>query len=850
MSRVCPLALPLARLRMSLIALVPCLSLVPTASAASSVFPPISTFNSGGSAQFTAVADFNHDGRLDAVVSNRNGVISFLAGNGNGAFAAPATIAAFASGVYPVVAADFNRDGHPDIAVLKPGQSTVMIFLGKGDGAFLAPKSIAVGHQPKYMLVADVNGDHAPDLIFSAGPDSSYKVGFTLLLGQGNGNFHAPRLIVSANGAAGSVMTIGDVNHDGHEDVVTCDGGGDAEVFLGNGDGTFREQPPFNDGLYEIGGETQLVLADFYGNGNLDLAVGNYGYEDNPAVLYLLQGNGDGTFVTSPYNSPPSLTAGFFPVWVAAQDMNGDGKVDLVIGNDFSQSVTVLLNKGSGHFTPSSPNNFATRMLNGNQQTPTPGAMALGDFNGDGKPDVIVSTVMGIDVLMNLGSGLLRAPASIEVGQFTGQIFNTDFAGHGHRDIAVATAGYSGYFFAEADVLTGNGAGAFLLNRNTGIGDQAIGTIGAGSFDGNGRPGIAAFGYASEQILQNYNSGIGTFTAAPPLDMPSQPPSFCVGDFNRDGYADLAVLDGNEVDIYINLHNGSYSSPVSYQVGVNPVFIATRDLNRDGKLDLMVANQGSDDISVLLGNGNGTFKTATRYPAGTRPTVLTTGDFNGDGKIDIAVGNKGHVAIFLGKGDGTFAPALSSPAHGQVTFLAQADLRGKGVEDLLQVSTDFSNNTVAGNVYLLSGKGNGIFSAPVAIGGCENPYWVTVGDFNEDGAPDVVISDYFYSSSLMLLLNQRGTRLSVKSSATSARSGQALTLTATLSASVPGAGAPGGTVAFKDGSKTIAIATISGGKATITTSSLGIGSHSIRASYWGNSEFNPHLSSPLTIHVN
>ena len=177
-------------------------------------------------------------------------------------------------------------------------------------------------------------------------------------------------------------------------------------------------------------------------------------------------------------------------------------------------------------------------------------------------------------------------------------------------------------------------------------------------------------------------------------------------------------------------------------------------------------------------------------------------------------------------------------------------MRGKGVEDLVEVSTDFSGNTRTGNLYLLSGKGDGTFSSPVAIGGCANPYWVTVGDFNEDGAPDVVVSDYFDSSSLMLMLNQRGTRLAVKSSQTSAHSGQPVTFTATLSASVPGSGTPAGTVAFKDGNKTIGVATVSGGKATITLSSLGIGSHSIRASYWGNSEFNPHLSSAITIQLN
>ena len=122
---------------------------------------------------------------------------------------------------------------------------------------------------------------------------------------------------------------------------------------------------------------------------------------------------------------------------------------------------------------------------------------------------------------------------------------------------------------------------------------------------------------------------------------------------------------------------------------------------------------------------------------------------------------------------------------------------------------------------------------------------VVAGDFNEDGAPDVAVSDA-QSSAVALLLNTGGTRISLKTSATSIHVGQPVTFTATVTASVPGVPVPTGTVAFKDGPKGIGFVHLSNGQATFTTSALSFGTHTITASYWETSSFNPHVSSPIT----
>jgi Bacterial Ig-like domain (group 3)/FG-GAP-like repeat len=812
--------------------------------ASSPRFTPTVIYASGGMAQYTATADVNGDGKQDVFASNLNGVVSLLLGNGNGSLQASKTIASLGAGSYPILTADFNGDGKPDLAILQPAKTRVLIYLGRGDGTFQPFKQFYVGEAPRFMAVGDVNRDNHLDLIVSASIPSKSNpgaVGFTILLGDGTGTFHAPVMVTAKNGSAGGVIAVGDLNRDGDLDVVTCGQAGQSEVFLGNGNGTFREQVPFDDGASE-GGESQLLLADLHGTGKLDLVVGYFGFEGFPGSVILFSGNGDGTF--SPNTS---IAPGFLPIWLGAADMNGDGKLDVVVGNGFSNSVSVLLNQGSGNFT-FSQNNYATDYLINDQlnETPTPGLLSIADLNGDGKPDVTLAGREGVNVLMNLGGGVLYAPGSVEVGQLTGPILATDFNADGHNDLAITTDGFLGADVGQVNVLFGNGKGNFSAPNFYLLEGIEFGPLAGGSFNGNGKPGIAAYGLG-DGIDQIYNTGNGAFVNGPTVDIPNQPPYFCAGDFNHDGYSDLAVLDGNEVDVYMNKHDGTYSGPVTFKVGVNPLFIVARDINNDGKVDLVSANHDSNDVSVLLGNGNGTFQLAKSYAAGTHPNIVTTGDFNGDGKIDLAIGGN-QATILLGHGDGTFGSPSTFAAHGPVTFLAQIPSRGNGIEDLLALSTDFTGNTLPANIYLLSGKGDGTFAAPVAYGGGANPYWLAIADFNDDGAMDAIVSTWD-ASSFTLLLNHGGTRIALKSSAITIKVGQSVSFTATLSASVPGSGQPTGTVSFRDGSKTIGTATLASGKALFSTTHLAAGTHTITASYGGDGSFNSHVSGSVTVKV-
>jgi hypothetical protein len=234
-----------------------------------------------------------------------------------------------------------------------------------------------------------------------------------------------------------------------------------------------------------------------------------------------------------------------------------------------------------------------------------------------------------------------------------------------------------------------------------------------------------------------------------------------VGDFNGDGLADLAVANRGDngttnpgsLSILLGKGDGTFQAAVNYAAGTFPYAVAVGDFNRDGIADLVLANHGSNDVSVLLGNGDGTFQAAVNYPAGPSPSGVAVGDFNGDGIPDLAVANylgTGTVSVLLGKGDGTFqAPQMNSLGDGPF-FVAVGDFNGDGITDLAVVMYGFTNdgNTVA----ILLGNGDGTFQAAKSYNVGLEPFQAAVRDFNGDGYPDLVLANYINNGTVNVLL--------------------------------------------------------------------------------------------------
>ncbi len=329
---------------------------------------------------------------------------------------------------YPqsVAVADFNGDGKLDLAVPAYSLPGLDVFLGNGDGTFqAAPPLSALSPNVGFATVADFNGDGKPDLAITL-PDNNSIV---VLLGNGDGTFTALPEISVPNVYA---IAAADLNGDGIPDLVTANPGSSSlSVLLGKGDGTFA--PAIS--LPVTGQPTWVAVGDFNGDGIPDLAATIFGGVNFPGSIEIFLGNGDGTF--TPLTSEPVV--GYDPTCVTAGDFKGNGILDLAVSNLASDTnnpatVTVLIGTGNGTFTPTTQT-----LLTGN----LPYSVAIGDFNGDGIPDLVTANAGSntATVFLGNGDGTFSTGPNPPLG--TNPIFAAvgDFNGDGLSDIAGADNG-------------------------------------------------------------------------------------------------------------------------------------------------------------------------------------------------------------------------------------------------------------------------------------------------------------------------------------------------------------------------------------------------------------------------
>ena len=395
-------------------------------------------------------------------------------------------------------------------------------------------------------------------------------------------------------------------------------------------------------GVTPVGGSdgTQYIVTVNTGTGNGTIALDFTGGDIRDRAGNALPG---GTFALQ----SPSAALGERPGPGAIGDVNGDGKLDLVVPNTNADTalfhpdtVSVLLGNGDGTFQ--SPNAFAT--------ADAPFSVAIADLNGDGKPDL---------ALGNIDTSLVDT----------------------------------------LSVLLGNGDGTFQAPQNSPMGVTPYSVV-AGDFNEDGIPDLAAANLLDDTVSVRLGNGDGTFQPRATFATGDIPASVAVADLNRDGTLDLAVTNANSGNVSVLLGNGdgTFQAHTTYATAFDTGSVVIGDLNADGKPDLAAVNSNSSTLSVLLGNGDGTFQAQVVYAATTQPARVAIGDLNGDGIPDLVTANLqqeplSRISILLGNGDGTLQGQIHYRTGLAPGWVGIGDLNGDGRPDL--VTLDLVDETAS-----------------------------------------------------------------------------------------------------------------------------------------------------------
>ena len=650
---------------------------------ANAAFAPPVNYPIDNSPYAFVVADLRKNRKIDLItVNNPNGVdapgtISVLLGNGDGTFAPHVEyeVGDYATGV---VAGDFNDDGKIDLAVSNNFDNTISILYGNGDGTFQPQVVVDVASGPMSIATGDFNGDGKADLIASCVGSGVVSI----LLNGGNGEF---TLVNSPSGLFNpdlSLVITGDFNGDGNVDAIISSKIQEQLYFLaGEGNGSLKS--PVALSRRTLGEIYSVTSADINNDGKVDLAF----VADAPAGLFVMLGEGNGEFKAPLLSTVAGVSS------IALADVNGDGLLDAVTPATYG-SLEISLGDGKGRFGISRTTSTPAPIYG-------PNSTVAADFNGDGKLDLAiaeenfptgqVSVVLG-NGKGGFGSPIISALLSEAINNGDG-MFSGDFNGDGKLDLIIMDDYSTGF-----QVLLGNGDGTFKTPVDTKLNTTL--NFAVGDFNGDGKTDVVVSTTVNAQELISIylSNGDGTFTLGSQYTEEYGGPY--VADVNGDGKMDLVFI-GNPVFVMLGNGNGTFQTPITGPVLTSSAGALVEDFNGDGKSDIVVGTY--DGVAFLQGNGNGTFQS----PVYSNPTIqfccrMAAEDINGDGKLDLVSNEYQNVYAMLGNGNGTFQAPFSYTANGQVYSgnIVAGDFNSDGIGDIGMVFEASPTATIDISVYL------------------------------------------------------------------------------------------------------------------------------------------------------
>ena len=576
-----------------------------------------------------------------------------------------------------------------------------------------------------------------------------------------------------ATGSNPRSVTTGDLNGDGKLDLAVANvNSSNVSVLLnttGPGSATpnFTAKQDFAAGL----GPVSVAMGDLNGDGRLDLIVANFN-SNNVSVLLNITAPGAPTPI---FADKQDLDTSDGPIYVTTGDLNGDGKLDLAVTNLNSNNVSVFLNTTApGAATLS----FAPKQDFGTGDGPL--SVAVGDLNGDGKLDlaVVSSNFSTVSVLLNTtapggATASFSAIQDFATGDGPTSVAIGDLNGDGKLDLSVANFASDSVSILFNTTAPGSATASFTVNQEFATGTGPI-YVTMGDLDGDGKLDLAVANFNSNNVSVLLNTSgpgkaIPSFSAKQDFVTGEAPSSLSLADLNGGGQLDLVVANLNVSTVSILLNTTDLAAPTTsftakqdFATGASPRSVSIGDLNGDGKLDAAVANIISNTVSVLLNNidpGNATpdFATKQDFATGTNPASVTMIDLNKDGKLDLAVANinSNTVSVLFntsapGAATVSFAAKQDFATGDNPLYVTAGDLNGDGKSDLVVVNllatVSILFNTTA------SGAATPSFAARQDFAVGDGPRSVSIGDLNLDGKLDLAVVN-LNSNNVAVLLN-------------------------------------------------------------------------------------------------